>query len=328
MKIVVALGAALVALLIVEGVVRMAAPAYDPSGSLAFTYLPDGTPIGPPNAVRRQTKSTGDYDVLVRFNALGFRDPKPVESSTPESIFVVGDSFAFGWGVEESQRFSDVLQQRLRRPVFNIGEGSADLDGYGHLVRYAESHGAHIGTLVVSVCMENDLREYGPDEPERTTVEGLPAVKNFLTDHSALYGLIAAAIHRSPPLERAASRAGLLVPNLAAIAESDTSEDAVKSSVERLQALTSGRRAIVLIVPSRALWAGTDAHRRQVAQTHETFIGLLRQAGLPVVDVRAAFEQRERPLSLHFASDGHWTAEGHRLAAEELARAFGRSAGL
>jgi len=67
------------------------------------------------------------------------------------------------------------------------------------------------------------------------------------------------------------------------------------------------------------LWAGTDAHRRQVAQTHETFTGLLRQAGLPVVDVRAAFEQRESPLSLHFASDGHWTAEGHRIAADALA---------
>ena len=319
MKTAVALGAALLALLIVEGVVRVVAPVYDPSGSLAFTYLPDGTPIGPPNAVHRQTKSTGDYDVLVRFNALGFRDPKPVESSTPESIFVVGDSFAFGWGVEESDRFSDLLQQRLHLPVFNIGEGSADFDGYGHLVRYAESRGAHIGTLVVTVCMENDLREYGPDEPERTNVEGLPAFKNVLTDHSALYGLIAAAIHRSPPLERAASRAGLLVPNLAAIAGSDAPEDAVKSSVERLRALASGRRAIVLIVPSRALWAGTDAHRRQVARTHETFTGLLRQAGLPVVDVRPEFEGTGNPLGVHFRADGHWTAEGHRIAAEALA---------
>jgi hypothetical protein len=321
-KIVVALGAALAALLIVEGVARVAAPAYNPSGRVAFTYLPDGTPIGPPNAVRRQTKSTGDYDVLVRFNAVGFRDPKPLESSTPDSVFVVGDSFAFGWGVEESARFSDLLQQRLRRPVFNIGEGSADLDGYGRLLRYAESHGARIGTLVVSVCMENDLREYGPDEPGRTAPRGVPTAKNFLTDHSAVYGLIAAAIHRSPWLERAARRAGLLVPNLEAIAESDASEDAVRSSVERLRALVIGRRAIVLIVPSRALWAGTDAHRRQVARTHETFTGLLRQAGLPVVDVRAAFEQRGSPLSLHFPNDGHWTAEGHRIAADALAAAI------
>ena len=60
-------------------------------------------------------------------------------------------------------------RQRLGRPVFNIGEGSADLDGYGHLLRYAESHGARVGTLIVSVCMENDLRDYGPGEPEPPT---------------------------------------------------------------------------------------------------------------------------------------------------------------
>ena len=324
MKPVVALGAVLAALLMVEGIVRLAAPAYNPSGRVAFTYLPDGTPVGPANAVRRQIKNTGDYDVLIRFNALGFRDPKPVGTSRGDSIFVVGDSFAFGWGVEESARFSDVLQARLGRPVFNIGEGSADFDGYGHLLRYAEAHGARIGTLIVSVCMENDLREYGPDEPERQAPGpvSVSAAKNFLTDHSAVYGLVATAIHRSPRLEQAAARAGLLVPNLAAIAQSDASDDAVASSAERFRLLVDGRRAVVLIVPSRALWAGTDEHRRQVARTHETFVGLLRQAGLQVVDVRAAFEQRGRPLGLHFPNDGHWTPEGHRVAGEELARAI------
>lgn len=322
MRMAVALGAALAALVIVEGVARVAAPAYNPSGRVAFTYLPDGTPIGLPETVRRQTKSTGDYDVLVRFNALGFRDPKSLDASTRDSLFVVGDSFAFGWGVEEPQRFSDVLQERLSRPVFNIGEGSADLDGYGHLLRYAESHGARIGTLIVSVCMENDLREYGPDEPVRTGPVGVSAAKNFLTDHSALYGLIAAAIHRSPPLERVAASAGLLVPGLAAIAESDASGDAVRLSAERLRTLVSGRNAIVLIVPSRALWAGTLEHRRNVARTHEMFTGLLRQAGLPLVDVRAKFEETGNPLGLHFRADGHWTAAGHRIAADALAQAI------
>jgi hypothetical protein len=323
-KIVAALGAAVAAVLIAEAAARFVAPAYNPAGRVAFSYLPDGTPIGPSNVVLRQVKNTGDYDVLVRFNALGFRDPRPIETSTPESVFVVGDSFAFGWGVEEPQRFSDILQSRLGRPVFNIGEGSADFDGYGRLLRYAEAHGARIGTLVVSVCMENDLREYGPDEPEHFVPGRLSGIKNFLAGHSALYGIAATVIHRSPALERAAARTGLLIPNLAAIAESDASEDAVKSSAERLSSLLAGRRAVVLIVPSRALWAGTDAHRRQVARTHETFVGLVRNAGLQVVDVREAFEGRGSPLSLHFPSDGHWTAEGHRIAGEALARALER----
>jgi hypothetical protein len=168
--------------------------------------------------------------------------------------------------------------------------------------------------------MENDIREYGPDEPGQWDQPPLSATKNFLTDHSAAYGVVATAIHRSPWIERAAARAGLVVPSLAAIAESDPGDEAVQSSAVRLRELVSGRHALVLIVPSRALWTGTAGQRRQAGQTHDTFVRLLGQAGLKVVDVRAAFEQRGSPLSLHFPNDGHWSAEGHRIAGEALAR--------
>jgi SGNH hydrolase-like domain, acetyltransferase AlgX len=321
-KIAVAMCSALVGLVIVEGAARFLAPAYDPGGRVIFTLLPDGTPIGPPGVTRRLAKNTGDYDVQVRFNSLGFRDSKSIQTSGVDSIFVVGDSFGFGWGVDESQRFSNVLSDRLGRLVFNISAGAADFDGYGRLVHYAEANGARIGTLIVSVCMENDLREYGPEDSTRTARPSVSGAKAYLTEHSAVYGLVTAAIHRTPWIERAAERTGLLVPNLAAVAESDASEASVKSSAERLRRLVAGRRAVILIVPSRGLWVGTDVHRRQVARTHETFVGLLRRARLQVVDVRAMFEQQGSPLSLHFANDGHWTAAGHRIAADALAHSI------
>ncbi len=322
MKLAVGLLAGILAIATTEGIARIVAPAYNPAGRVAFTSLPDGTPMGRPNTVLRQVRNTGDYDVAVRFNAIGFRDAKPIGTSTSDSIFVLGDSFAFGWGVAEPERFSDVLQGILGRPVFNIAQGSADLDGYGRLLRYAESHGARIGTLIVTVCMENDLRDYGPGDYRPRGGGFVSGLKAVLTEHSAVYGLIATAIHVSPRLEAVAARTGLLVPNLAAIAGSDANEDEVRSSVVRLRELAAGRRAIVLIVPSRALWVGTVEHRRLTARTHETFVALLREAGLQVVDVRAQFERRANPLSLHFRYDGHWTADGHRVAADALARAI------
>ena len=91
MKIAVALFAAMAAILAAEGIARVIAPAYNPAGRVVFTSLPDGTPIGRPNAVGRQIRTTGDYDVLVKFNALGFRDAKPIETSRADSIVVVGD---------------------------------------------------------------------------------------------------------------------------------------------------------------------------------------------------------------------------------------------
>jgi GDSL-like Lipase/Acylhydrolase family len=305
-----------VALLLAEGVVRFVAPAYDPSGSVDFIDAPDGTTVGPANVTQRLRKNTGDYDVEVKFNALGFRDAKSLSASTPDSIFVVGDSFAFGWGVEEPQRFSNLLQERLGRAVFNIS-APGDFDGYDHLLRHAENNGATIGTLIVAVCMENDLSVYEGSEGE-PPAQRLVDVKAFLAAHSAAYFLATTAIHRTPWVLRLAVRLGLVVPNFAGIAESDVSGAAVLSSSRRLTRLIGQRRAVVLIVPSRALWVGTEQHRRQAARAHDSFVRLLEQAGLAVVDVRERFEREGHPLAYHFATDGHWNAAGHRIAADAL----------
>jgi len=128
-----------VALVLIEFLVRVFFPIYDPSGYVEFGHLPDGTPIGPFGRVLRQVKNTGDYDVEVRFNAWGFRDGKLLTSATDGDVFVVGDSFAFGWGVEAVDRFSDQLETILNRPVFNIAIPGTDFDGYDRLIRYAPS---------------------------------------------------------------------------------------------------------------------------------------------------------------------------------------------
>jgi hypothetical protein len=236
------------------------------------------------------------------------------------SIVVVGDSFAFGWGVEEAERFSNLLQARLGRAVFNIS-APGDFEGYDHLVRHAEHNGATVGTLIVAVCMENDLRVYeGPenDPPAQTLVDA----KAFLAKHSATYFLVTTALPRTPWLVRPAVRLGLVVPNFAEVEESDISDAAVLSSSRRLERLIGARRAVVLIVPSRALWVGTEQHRRQAARAHEMFIRLLGQAGLTIVEVRERFEREGHPLANHFATDGHWNAAGHRLAADALQEYF------
>src|SRR5262245_8364736 len=103
-------------LLLFEFLVRLVFPIYDPSCHVTFDRLPDGTPIGPRGAVLRQAKNTGDYDVEVRFNDLGFRDEKLLSKATKADLFVVGDSFAFGWGVSTEDRFSNRLEIILNRP--------------------------------------------------------------------------------------------------------------------------------------------------------------------------------------------------------------------
>jgi len=311
-------------LALLEYGVRLLVPAYDPSRSVAFTVLPDGTPIGRAGTTGRLIKNTGDYDVDVTFNAIGFRDPKPLHASTRHDIFVVGDSFGLGWGVSEAQRFSDLLQARLRRPVYNLGVAAADLTGYAHVLDYARRHGATLDTLVATICLENDLASY---DEETSRVEGWrDAVKIYLSRRSAAYFLASSAVHRAPRLARAAERMGFIVPNLAPPTEARVPEGAIEESVRRLRGMLAGRRSVALIVPSRGLWAGTPEHRRETARVHESFVSRLRQSGIEVVDMRERLERGGDPLGFHFPNDGHWNAAGHRAAADALAERFARHA--
>lgn len=55
-----------------------------------------------------------------------------------------------------------------------------------------------------------------------------------------------------------------------------------------------------------------DAPRRRVVE-------ICRGLGVPVLELAPAMRERREEQALHFRRDGHWTAAGHRLAAEEMA---------
>jgi hypothetical protein len=311
---------------LLEIAIRIFLPVYVPSDRVGFVRLGDVT-VGRAGAVFRLSKNAGDFDVEVRFNALGFRDEKSLTASTDHALFVVGDSIPFGWGVGVRDRFSDRLQAILNREVFNIALPAYDLDGYDRLLHYAEAHGASIKNLIISVSMEQNIRIYDTSHPASSPLylmqpaQGkLQELKEYLVRHSALYVAITYNVHQTPWLRRIAVRLGLLIP------EHDVMPDLVGSaaaalttSALRVVQLARGRNAIVLIIPSRRLWVGKKADRAEAARIHEAFIKNLKDYGMTVVDLRDRFEQSGNPLSYHFANDPHWNKEGHRLAAEALA---------
>ena len=140
-----ALAGGTLALLAFELAVRVFLPAFDPSGQFRFAYdSGDGLMLGQPGTVARQRKNTGDYDVAVRINARGLRDDKDVAQARASDTAVVGDSFAWGWGVAPPDRFSDRLRGLTGRRVFNLATPT-DLAGYGALLEHAGQIGrAHV----------------------------------------------------------------------------------------------------------------------------------------------------------------------------------------
>ena len=305
-------------LVAMEVLVRVLEPRHDPAGSVAFHYNDDHLYLGRKNTTGRQWRASGEYDVTVAFNDHGFRDAKDLRRSIADSLFVVGDSYSFGWGVEAEQRYSNLLQEMTGREVYNISIPTS-IQGYARLVGYARERGATVANLIVGICMENDLKDYDAPRPPPPEASRLKRVKQYLKRRTALYSIVSGAVHGNARLTELAVYLGLIGWDGKWQRPSAVSEAVLASSAAQTAALVAGsgaRQAAVLVIPSRTLWLGDE---RAVARSvHDDFVSRLRELDLTVVDLRPAFEAEGRPLAYHFRFDGHWNPAGHRLAAETL----------
>jgi len=57
-------------------------------------------------------------EVTISINAEGFRDTDSMEEP---KIFAIGDSFTFGWGIDQALTWVQLLEQSLGEPVYNLG---------------------------------------------------------------------------------------------------------------------------------------------------------------------------------------------------------------
>jgi len=315
----------IIAVSLFETAVRLLFPQYDPSGHVTFIINKDGVTLSEKRGKFRQIKNTGDYNVLVRISELGLRESKPLKTSTSKDFFVVGDSFSFGWGVEEDERFSNQLESLLKQSkVFNISIPT-DFDGYDNLVSYAKKNGAKIKKLIIGVTMENDIRMYGKSINNRAKKNksvsnkiSLSKLKYFLRDHSAAYFFTTSIIHRNEFLKKISIKMDLIVPNSAILSNRTFNKKVITSSVKRLKKISEKFNSLALIIPSRALWTGPKKERVIADKTHSFFMSEMKRLGIKFLDMKVILERSGNPMHFHFKHDGHWTAAAHQLAAKIL----------
>lgn len=79
----------------------------------------DGRAFGlVPNYRGNLTSPKGEYNVEIRTNNFGIRDDRRMDEilgTTGKKIMVMGDSFAFGYGVEYEEMFSTRLEKMLHK---------------------------------------------------------------------------------------------------------------------------------------------------------------------------------------------------------------------
>ncbi|MCA8943048.1 MAG: SGNH/GDSL hydrolase family protein, partial [Planctomycetes bacterium] len=182
------------ALALAEGVVRVvwAKPAAALGADLVDTGLfrrdPDcGWTMAPSTEVRHDLH--WGTSVTIRTNGAGFRDVEFDADDDRPLVAVIGDSFAFGYGVENDESFPARLREALPTcHVVNCGQTGYNLAQTRALL---ERDVARLcpDTVVLSFCM-NDIEEQEiPDGRARARVRAPTGVKAWLDDNVRLYSL-------------------------------------------------------------------------------------------------------------------------------------------
>ncbi len=136
----------------------------DPASGRFNPYRPDGRTGYALRPGARVVHEEEEFSVPVRVNALGQRGPERTAAKPPgvRRILVLGDSFAFGFGVREEDAFFSVLERLLSERGERVEVMSAAVPGWSvdNSFVYLRTEGFALAPDVVllAVC-ENDLND-------------------------------------------------------------------------------------------------------------------------------------------------------------------------
>ena len=124
----------------------------------------------------------------IRVNNVGFRDRDVPPRSDAYRIAVVGDSFTWGQGVEENQRFSDLIEKALGPgyEVFNFGKPGNNMPEHLEVLPQALAIRPDFVLLQLYI---NDWETPSMVRPARPPLLPSP-VERLLENHSILYDLL------------------------------------------------------------------------------------------------------------------------------------------
>lgn len=240
-----------------------------------------------------------DFDVVVELDAAGHRITRGGSADPP--VVFVGDSIAFGWGVEARDTFVARVGRALGRRTVNLGVPGYGTDqSYLALLRHDRQSRLRSAT-VIYVLTANDVLEvmqgrmYGRPKPR------------FHLD-----GTIDALPSSGPPLGWIERRSYLLASirtwmdmrNHAPQGQSELTEALrlVAFLIERMKQRCEAMGAdFVLVVPKHG------------------FLGGQTPTGVREVDLGPAIARAKRAgQSIVFKKDPHLNAVGHALVANEI----------
>jgi hypothetical protein len=252
-----------------------------------------------------------------RTNARGWRDSDHSVARVPgiRRAVAVGDSFTFGTDVDDGERFTDLLPERIERlEVLNFG-----VPGYGtdQELRVLETGALAYqpDVVILQICVFNDLRDinhrwlYSWPKPYYEVQDG----ELHLTRPPFTWSI---RVREASYLVETLYQRIMNAQNIGVLVNPSRDVDTLplfEALMRRMASLTldQGIRLVAILAYSPDTLDAKGPARGQRLQ--EVLAGL----EVPTLDTRALFAAHSsNPGRYYSPISNHWNAEGHQLVAE------------
>lgn len=302
--------------------------------------------IGKPNFAARF--HTPDFNVLVEHNELGFRRHVYGSEARPDrpALYVLGDSFTWGWGVEQGQVYSDLIARQAgdAYSVLNFGLSATGTVQQAAIFDSYVRDQLKPGDTVLVAAFSNDfpdnlhtpLRgvvENGQVRILDVDIEPSQAVKRWLKENCRTFNVIAYAIDLhmlqfKRRQEEAVWRTQVKPDSNLSLPRDSAEYLVMRETLRRVQqdCRLRGARFIAAYIPGHAEIGESMEidvmHLWSQAGYREAFFNIAEEIELETIDLLPYFLDAKR--SGHcgrttFARDMHWNDAGHAVAADAIA---------
>jgi lysophospholipase L1-like esterase len=293
------------------------------------------------------TLTSKEFTVGVRAGSLGLRerDLDFAALSTEHPYLFLGDSYFFGWGVEQQQRLSGLFGTKIAEdgrptPVVNFsfpGWGTYHyLAVWERFVPQLKPRLVIIGTFIGNDFTDDLKQSWRSFEGSgASVVPGKRPAGLFLRSKLAAREMISTspvltvvnhALWMSPAFRSLFSRLEIRNDRIALYetVSSDLQKQLYAATESALDSLARLSRAegvpiLVVLIPDHLqvlmpdLFRGYDFDKPQ-----RTIQAFLDERGIPWLDLLPVFRAAPAPDELFFREDKHWNAKGHAFVAEAL----------
>lgn len=267
----------------------------------------------------------------VEINSRGFRGPEP---EAKPALWVFGDSFVFGVGVEQEESLPGRLAAELKQPVWNFGVPSWSGPQYRRELEKRLAQGRPVAVVVVFYLGErispaNDLigglaasrlplevpePQPKPAKEAAKAPFSIEQSKRWLARHSALYSAILSRF--GPGLRGLLRRNTSLEP-----AERKQIEEGWQQLAVELEAFAAITKReclpfLVVAMPEQGDLAQGGS------QIGPRFLALAQDKNLTALDLAPTLKS-EDAIKVYYPRDGHLKRYGNQLAARAIAESLG-----